>query len=260
MTEADERPLRVIAADDHAIVRAGISAVLAVKPDMLLVAAVATAAEAIAAAAEHNPDVVVMDLQLPDLDGAAATRRLLADRPGTAVLMLTMHDDEESVINAVRAGARGYLVKGASNADIAAAIRAVARGEAVFGAQLAQRLLDSVAGRSPVPLPELTDRERDVPAAPRRRPRHERGGPPAVPQPEDHPQQRLQHRRQAGCRGPGPRDRPGAGRRTARRLDFGGWASASRTRNRATGPGSRIRWRGPGRRWCTWPGGCRISR
>ena len=155
-------PLRVVAVDDHPIVRAGISAVLAVEPDLELLAVVSTAAEVLAAAAELTPDVVIMDLQLPDLDGATATGRLLDRQPDLAVLVLSMHDDAESLFEAIRAGARGYLVKGAADTDIPAAVRAVAHGGALFDTRAARLLLDGVAGRSTAPLPELTDRERDI--------------------------------------------------------------------------------------------------
>jgi DNA-binding NarL/FixJ family response regulator len=155
-------PLRVVAADDHAIVRAGIAAVLAAQPDLELLTVVGTGAEAAAAVAELRPDVLVIDLQLPDVDGVAVTRQAIAAHPRVAVLVLSMYDDEDSLFAAVRAGARGYLVKGATQHDLAAAIRSVARGEALFGVHVAQRLLDGFAGRSCLPLPELSVREREV--------------------------------------------------------------------------------------------------
>jgi len=162
MMTYDTAALRVLIADDHPIVREGIKAVLTSLPGADLVAAVATGTEAVNIAAVEQPDVVVMDLQLPDLDGIEATRRIAASYPGVAVLVLTMHDDDESLFAAIRAGARGYLLKGAGYDEIAGAIHAVARGGVVFGASIAHRLLDQVAARVDRSLPELSDRERDV--------------------------------------------------------------------------------------------------
>ena len=153
--------LRIVVADDHPIVREGLKAVLSAASDMELVATAANGHDAVTAVAELNPDVVIMDLGLPGLDGVEATRRITAENP-TAVLVLTMHDDDESLFAAIRAGARGYLLKGATNDEILPAIHAVARGEALFGKQVAQRLLDNVAGLSGAPLPELSSREREI--------------------------------------------------------------------------------------------------
>lgn len=117
-------------------------------------------------ARETRPDVVVTDLSMPRLGGAAAAARLLADAPGLAILILTMHTDDESLFAAMRAGARGYLLKGSDRAELAAAIEAVARGEAVYGPGVAQRIIDFFAGRhgeyTRRAFPELTERERDV--------------------------------------------------------------------------------------------------
>ncbi|GAA1781960.1 response regulator transcription factor [Luedemannella flava] len=163
MTDPGGTPaLRVTVADDHPIVLEGLRAVLAAAPDMLLVGTARDGKEAVALTLDQRPDVVVMDLGLPGLDGAGATRQITDACPEVAVLVLTMHDDDESLFAAVRSGARGYLLKGATNDQITDAIRAVARGEALFGAPVAQRLLANVAGAAPAPLPELSSREREI--------------------------------------------------------------------------------------------------
>jgi DNA-binding NarL/FixJ family response regulator len=156
-------PLRVIIADDHPIVREGLRAVVAALPDFELVGVAATGQEVLDAAATGRPDVVVMDLHMPELDGVAATRALLAEQPAVAVLVLTMFDDEEMLGAALRAGARGYLLKGASHTDIAQALRAVAAGGAVFGSGVANMVLGRLTG-GPVreTFPELTTREREI--------------------------------------------------------------------------------------------------
>jgi DNA-binding NarL/FixJ family response regulator len=121
--------------------------------------------EAVRLAASLRPDVVVMDLQMPQLDGVEATRQILAVVPRTAVLVLTMHDDDASVFAAIRAGARGYLLKGAAQEDVARAIAAVSRGEATFGPALAGRLIQFFTGApesASLPFPQLTEREREI--------------------------------------------------------------------------------------------------
>jgi DNA-binding NarL/FixJ family response regulator len=158
--------IRVVVADDHPIVRAGLIALLGSLPDFEVVAAAADGREAVREVVATKPDVALLDLHMPELDGVAATRELARVAPSVAVLVLTMHDDDESVFAAMRAGARGYLVKGVEQEDIARAITSVAAGQAIFGNGVAQRVLASlrapVAGPAPVAFPELTDRERDV--------------------------------------------------------------------------------------------------
>lgn len=157
-------PLRVMVADDHPIVREGLRAVLGVlKEKFELVGLAATGREAVELAAGCRPDVVVMDLHMPDLNGVEATRELLATQPDVAVLILTMFDDDDMLVAALTAGARGYLLKGASHTDIVQALQTVARGGAVFGAGAADRLLNHLTGRaSATPFPALTTREREI--------------------------------------------------------------------------------------------------
>lgn len=156
----------VVLADDHPVVRQGIRAVLDGVPDLDLLGEAEDGADAVRLCVELRPDVVLMDLQMPGLHGIEATRRIRSAAPDTAVLVLTMYDDDETVFAAVSAGASGYLLKGADGADIVAALRAAAAGQAVFGMTLAVRLQDWFRRPAPPdteqPFPELTDRERDI--------------------------------------------------------------------------------------------------
>ena len=159
-------PLRVLVADDHLIFRDGLRALLASTPDAELVGEAATGEEAIALASSLQPDLVLMDLQMPDLNGVEATRRIVHDSPHIRVLVVTMFEDDSSVLAAMRAGARGYLLKGATHSEMARAIRAVGEGEAIFSPAIAARLMQFFAGFQPATLPqifpELSDREREV--------------------------------------------------------------------------------------------------
>jgi DNA-binding NarL/FixJ family response regulator len=156
--------IRVLVADDHPLVRAGLQAALAPLPDVEVVAEATTGSAAVREAVLHRPDVVVMDLQMPDLNGIEATRELRRVVPSAAVLVLTMFDDDDSVFSAMRAGALGYVLKGAEQQEIARAITAVAAGEAIFGPAVAARVLAYFATppRTPTPFPELTARECEV--------------------------------------------------------------------------------------------------
>lgn len=156
-------PIRVMIADDHPIVREGLRAVLAALPDFELIATAASGEEAVSAGTAQHPDVVVMDLHMPDLDGIQATKQLLAVHPDIAVLVLTMYDDDEMLLAALKAGARGYLLKGASHADIAQALRSIVAGGAVFGTGVANQVLGRLAGRAAAnPFPQLTRRELEI--------------------------------------------------------------------------------------------------
>ncbi len=156
--------IRIVVADDHPIVRDGLRALLDSLPSMQLVGEAATGREAVRLAVRERPDVLIMDLHMPELDGVAATTEITRAAPEVAVLVLTMFDNDESVFAAMRAGARGYLVKGATQGEIIRAVTAVAAGEAIFGPAVARRLLKHFA-RPPAPaavFPQLTQREREV--------------------------------------------------------------------------------------------------
>ena len=162
---AETGSLRVVLADDHPVVRAGLAALLSSLAGVDVVGVATTGREAVREVVTHRPDVAVLDLQMPDLDGFAATRELARVAPDVAVLVLTMHEDDDSVFAAMRAGARGYLVKGAEQEEIERAIRGVAAGEAIFGPGVAQRVLGFFSS-PPVatvePFPELSAREREI--------------------------------------------------------------------------------------------------
>jgi DNA-binding NarL/FixJ family response regulator len=157
--------VRVIVADDHPMFREGLSALFEAVPDVALVAECASGAAAIEAAAAHQPDVVIMDLQMPGMSGIDATRQIVGTSPHIGVLVVTMFDEDESVFAAMRAGARGYVLKGAGHDEILRAVRTVAAGEAIFGSALARRLIgyfSGSGGASTVPFGNLTAREREV--------------------------------------------------------------------------------------------------
>jgi DNA-binding NarL/FixJ family response regulator len=161
--------VRVLIADDHRLFRDGVKALLSVSPDLEVVGEASDATTAVALCAELQPDVVLMDLQMPG-GGLTATREIAQNGPEAAVLVLTMFDDDDSVFTAVRAGARGYVLKDSEAEDLTRAIRAAAAGEAIFGSAIAARLLSYFGGvpsrpPEPDPLPtfeELTTSERNV--------------------------------------------------------------------------------------------------
>jgi len=155
----------VLIADDHPLVLSGLRALLETLDGIEVVGEAVDGREAVRVAMSLRPDVAVMDLQMPELDGVEATRQIAERLPGTAVLVLTMHDDDASVFAAIRAGARGYLLKGAGQEDVARAIAAVSRGEAIFGPAVAARLLQFFAASpdpAALPFPQLTAREREI--------------------------------------------------------------------------------------------------
>ena len=157
--------IRVLVADDHPAFRRGLELMLADVDDLDVVGMAETGALAVDLAGSLAPDVVLMDLRMPDLDGIEATRRIVRSAPAPAVVVLTMFEDDDSVFAAMRAGARGYLLKGADQDEIVRAIRAAAAGEAIFGPEVAARVIDHFAqgaGSLAAVFPSLTEREREV--------------------------------------------------------------------------------------------------
>jgi DNA-binding NarL/FixJ family response regulator len=157
--------LRIVLADDHPLFRHGLRQLLEEVAGHTVVAEAGDGEAAVAAVAEHAPDVVVMDLTMPRLSGLEATRRIVAEHPGTAVLVLTMNEDDASVFAALRAGARGYVLKGCEGGEFLRAVAAVAAGEALFGPAVAARISGFLTGGPPgaqIAFPELSGREREV--------------------------------------------------------------------------------------------------
>jgi len=157
--------IRVLVADDHTIVRQGLVGILKASTDIDVVGEAGDGAEAVEKATKLKPDVVVLDISMPHLNGLEAARRIREALPGTRVLVLTMHDDEEYVLKMVRAGASGYLLKDSAASELLAAIRALKAGKASFGPHATRALAE--AYQSDRPLPEdpferLTDREREI--------------------------------------------------------------------------------------------------
>lgn len=162
-----EEPIRVVVADDHPAFRSGLRFMLMSTDGVEVVGEAATGAEAVVVVAIEQPDVVVMDLNMPVLGGVAATRQIVADSPHVAILVLTMLEDDESVFAAMRSGARGYLLKGAAQDEIERAVRAVAGGEAIFGPPVAERIMaffttDPGKRATSAPFPQLSERECQV--------------------------------------------------------------------------------------------------
>jgi DNA-binding NarL/FixJ family response regulator len=158
--------IRIVIADDHPLFRAGLRALLGSVTDMEVVGEATTGDEAVDLARQERPEVVVMDLNMPGIGGIGATRRIVEEASGARVLVVTMHEDDEAVFAALRAGAHGYLLKGALQDETLRAIRAVANGEAILGPAVAARLQGYLTA-PPVPdpadaFPELTDREIEV--------------------------------------------------------------------------------------------------
>ena len=160
--------IRVAVVDDHAILREGLVALLSALEGLDVVGSAEDGRAALHLVAETAPDVVIMDIQMPVLDGIEATRFVTARHPGTRVVMLTMNEDDDTVLSALRAGASGYLLKGSGAEEVLNAVRAAAGGGMVFGASLAGRVAELFARgvraepASPVAFPELTERERSV--------------------------------------------------------------------------------------------------
>lgn len=159
-------PVRVVIADDHRHFRDGLRALLLSAEDVEVVGEAGTGDEVISLAVRLQPDVILMDLQMPGTNGIEATRRILYTSPHISILVISMFEDDDSVFAALQAGARGYLLKGALKAEILRAIRAVASGEAIFGPAIARRLMTYFAAPRPAAppraFPELTGREQEI--------------------------------------------------------------------------------------------------
>jgi RNA polymerase sigma factor (sigma-70 family) len=157
--------IQVLVAEDSNAFREGLRDLLKAAPDMTLVGEVSNGLEAVDQAKRTQPDVILMDLHMPELNGIEATRRILLTSPHMAILVLTMYDDDESVFAAMRAGARGYLLKGALKNEILRAIRGVTAGEAIFGPAIAQRMItyfSQMPATAASAFPELTGREQEI--------------------------------------------------------------------------------------------------
>src|SRR5918997_1661168 len=147
----DTSNIRILVADDHALFRDGLRALFGSLPDAEVVGEAATGEEAVKRAEELQPDVVLMDIQMPGVNGIEATRRIVSQSPHVGVVVVTMFEDDDSVFAAMRAGAKGYVLKGADQDEILTVIRAVAAGEAHFGPQIARRLMSFFSARPAVP-------------------------------------------------------------------------------------------------------------
>lgn len=156
--------VRVLLVDDHHIVLDGLSLLLASVDGITVIGGATSGEQAAELAGRLDPDIVLMDVEMPGIGGIEATRRITAAHPDVAVVMLTMYHDEESVFAALRAGARGYLLKGARQDDVVRVISGVAKGDAVFGADVAGRVLQAFTDPGPGarPFPQLTEREREI--------------------------------------------------------------------------------------------------
>jgi DNA-binding NarL/FixJ family response regulator len=158
--------IRIVIADDHTLLRDGLRALFSSVPDIEVVGEAETGSEVIARASELHPDVILMDIQMPGVNGIQATRQIMNTNPEIGVIVVTMYEDDDSVFAAMRAGARGYILKGADQDEMLRAIRAVAQGEALFGPDIATRLMNFFASPKPTEqtpvFPELTLREHEV--------------------------------------------------------------------------------------------------
>jgi len=162
----NNQPIRLLIADDHALFREGIRALLSATVDITCVGEAATGEAVIAQIDASRPEVILMDINMPGINGIEATRRILRQHPQAGIIMVTMLEDDASLFAAMRAGARGYVLKGANHLELLQAIRAIAQGQVLFGAAIATRIAHffakAQAQDAEQPLPELSEREREI--------------------------------------------------------------------------------------------------
>ena len=161
------KPIKILVADDHNLFREGLISILETVPETAVVGQAGNGKEAINQAHTTQPDVILMDIMMPEMNGIEATKQILAQQPEIGIIILTMLEDDDSLFAAMCAGARGYILKGADKAEVLATIKAVAGGQALFGPGIASRLTKFFQGRvgketALPPFPELTDREREL--------------------------------------------------------------------------------------------------
>lgn len=159
--------IRILVVDDHQLFREGLAALLNAAPQTTVIGEASTGMEAVAKAKALAPDVILMDIQMPEMNGVEATQRILSDHPDIYVIMLTMLEDDDSLFAAMRAGARGYILKGADKVEVLRTVAAVAEGQALFGPAIASRITSLFQKRvqvrsSTAAFPGLTEREREV--------------------------------------------------------------------------------------------------
>lgn len=158
-------PIQILIADDHTLFRDGLKALFDSVPDTAVIGEAANGAEAIAQAEKLQPDVLLMDIQMPGINGIEATRQIVQTSPHIGIIIVTMFEDDDSVFAAMRAGARGYVLKGSDQEEMLRAIHAVARGEALFGPAIATKLtsfFNTSQSNKAIAFPDLTEREREI--------------------------------------------------------------------------------------------------
>jgi DNA-binding NarL/FixJ family response regulator len=166
MSHNDQTLIQILIVDDHQLFRDGLKALILSAPDMVVIGEASTGETAVQLATESTPNVILMDVQMPDMDGVEATQKIIATNSEINILIVTMFEDDQAVFAALRAGARGYVLKGAKHDEMLRAIRAVSSGEAIFSPTIASRMMNFFNGSPPTApketFSELTEREREV--------------------------------------------------------------------------------------------------